>query len=345
MLYGLKETLWGYRRQWLMGISWLVALGLVWVVVRVVPFSAVWQTIQQLQGGELAWLLLANGVVLWGLNGRWWFILRGLGHPVPYHTLLGYRLVAFGISYFTPGPHVGGEPAQVYLVERFHGVPRPVAVAAVGLDKTLELLVNFTFLLLGVGVMLRTAVFNQMVGTGTAVFAILLLLLPVTYLLALRHGRYPLAHTWLWLMRPGGGWLHRVYHLLHSSETQASHFCRVAPRFLFFALGMSLLSWLALLAEYGLMVSFLGSQLTLEQLLIALTAIRLAMLLPLPAGLGTLETSQLLAFAWLGGDTAVGLAVALSIRARDVWLGLAGLGWGAWKMGWFFSAKPVKVIE
>jgi hypothetical protein len=36
------------------------------------------------------------------------------------------------------------------------GVPRATAVAAIALDKTLELIINFSFLLVGVAVVLQT---------------------------------------------------------------------------------------------------------------------------------------------------------------------------------------------
>jgi hypothetical protein len=45
--------------------------------------------------------------------------------------------------------------------------------------------------------------------------------------------------------------------------------------------------------------------------------------------LGTLEASQLLAFAAIGLNPAIGVSLSLLIRARDVLLGGLGLWWGS----------------
>jgi hypothetical protein len=78
---------------------------------------------------------------------------------------------------------------------------------------------------------------------------------------------------------------------------------------------------------------------TLPQLVTALTAARISILLLLPAGLGALEASQAMAFGVLGLDPAVGLSASLLIRARDSLLGLIGLWWWAGhRLG--FRARP-----
>jgi len=76
------------------------------------------------------------------------------------------------------------------------------------------------------------------------------------------------------------------------------------------------------------MLTFLGANLTAVQIVIALTAMRLAYLLPLPGGLGSLEASQVLVLSLMGADPAIGVSASLLIRARDVLLGLVGLWWG-----------------
>ena len=139
------------RRRRLVSIAlWLVALALLLWVLRTVPLTAVFLSLQQLQLWQIGVLVLLNGLVLALLTGRWWLILWGLGYKLPFGLTMGHRLAAFGVSYFTPGPQFGGEPVQVLLVEKGHGVSRITAVSSVTLDKTLELLVKFSFLALGV---------------------------------------------------------------------------------------------------------------------------------------------------------------------------------------------------
>ena len=314
-------------------LPWIAAAALLVLLLRYVPLAAVWATLQRLTPGSLVVLAALNGLVLLALNGRWWLILRAQGHPVPFFKLLGYRLAAFGVTYFTPGPQFGGEPVQVLLVERRHAVPRPTAVAAVALDKSLELLVNFLFLAVGVGVILQQRLFGAMVGGETAVLAILLFAFPFLFLAATWAGWYPVTRGARLLSRlplwPGRArWQPRWERLLdglQASEAQATHFCQARPAALAAALFVSLLGWLLLIAEYSLMLRFLGLELTAVQTIALLTAARIAFLLPLPGGLGTLEASQALTLTLLGLDPAAGLSASLLIRARDVSLASFGL--------------------
>jgi uncharacterized membrane protein YbhN (UPF0104 family) len=97
------------------------------------------------------------------------------------------------------------------------------------------------------------------------------------------------------------------------------------------ALLVSLVSWGTLIGEYWLALYVLGASLTPGQLVTALIAARIAILFPLPGGLGALEASQVLAMEVLGLDPALGLSLSLLIRSRDVLLGVLGLWWGGLK--------------
>lgn len=306
-------------------------------MVRTVSLAEVLQTLGQLRSWQLGLLAVLNGLVLLTLNGRWWLILRGLGHDLPFWQLLGHRLAAFGVSYFTPGPHFGGEPVQVLLVERQHGVPRPVAIAAVSLDKMVELLLNFGFLAFGVLWVLQAGLFGSAVGVGTAVLVCLLLLPPLLFLLLIWQGRRPLSRLLVWLQQwIQVGWLERLATAVAHSEAQMNVICRKSPQTLLAAIGVSTLSWALLITEFYFMVSFLGLPVTFLQLIALLTAARIAFLLPLPGGLGTLEASQVWALGLLGLNPAAGIGLSLLIRLRDVALGLLGLWWGSQrlKMEW-----------
>ncbi len=322
------------KRLFLQLLPGFLALVLLAWVIRVVPLAETWAVLRHLRLWQIGTLALVNGVVLLTLNGRWWFILRGLGYRLPYLRLTAHRLAAFGVSYFTPGPQFGGEPVQVILVEREHGVPQTAALTAVVLDKMLELLVNFMFLLAGILVILQEQLFK--VGAETAVIPLLLLLFPAVFLMAAWQGRRPVSRLWLfgqrlplWRWQPG--W-RQVYDkagtAVRASESQITQFCQKRPLPLLWALLASLVSWLALIGEYWLMLSFLSEPVTIGQTIMVMTAARIAFLLPLPGGLGALEISQLLAFTALGLNPAAGISIGLLIRARDMILGGAGLFWG-----------------
>ncbi len=330
------------KRRLVSLLPWVIApLLLVWVL-RAVPLADAWAILRQVSLIELAALALLNGLVLLTFSGRWWIILRSQGHRIPYLRLAGYRLAAFGVTYFTPGPQFGGEPLQVYLPAKHDGVPRSAAVAAVALDKSLELLASFAFMAGGVALIIQKGLLSDDAGRAALAAALTLFVLPPLFLLAVWAGGHPLtraarAVTWparAWQRRKARsgplqpGRMQRLLAGVEASERQMMAFCRQRPAALAAALGVTLLSWLGMIAEYWLALAVLGIQLTPAQTIVALTAARIAFLAALPAGLGALEASQVLVFGALGINPAVGLSLSLLIRLRDTALAALGVWWG-----------------
>jgi uncharacterized protein (TIRG00374 family) len=271
-------------------------------------------------------------MVMLTLSSRWWVVLSGLGYKVNYISLSAYRLAAFGLSYFTPGPQFGGEPFQIYLLRVRHGVPATSGTASVTLEKVIELVGNFTFLLVGLALIARLEFFAGQVGTGFIVLAIFLLGLPLALLFVIARG-----------MRPFSGLMKRTPSLIKDRipawsrwqngaiavEVEMMLFFREKPVHLIAAMAFSLLTWIMLVTEYWLMLRFLDLQLTFDETIAVLTTARLAFLTPLPGGLGALEAGQGFAFQRLGYSVAEGLSVGLLIRARDVVFGAVGLALGS----------------
>lgn len=298
------------------------ALLLVGWTLAQVPLDAMWRALRRLNPLEIAALVAVNGGALALLSGRWWLLLRALGHPVGYATLAGYRLVAFAVSYFTPGTHFGGEPVQVYLTQARHQVPLSRAVAAVTVDRLLDLLANFTFLLFGMAVSVALPGVLTALPARLVWVALALALLPALLLWLLARGARPLSATARRLLPR-----RRLAAALRLGTVEAA-IGEIGPRAMWQAVLWSLLTWATLIAEYWLALRFLGVPLSPLQAIAALTAMRVAYFVPTPGALGALEASQVLALQALGYDPAVGMALALIIRARDITVGLGGLAWG-----------------
>ncbi|NOZ72419.1 MAG: flippase-like domain-containing protein [Chloroflexi bacterium] len=309
-----------WRRQGQSIVVWALALVLLAWVLQHIDFHSVWKALQVLSLTQIGILVAVNMMIVLLLSSRWWLLLRGLGYRLPYLRLAGYRLAAFAVSYFTPGPQFGGEPLQVWLPQRQHRVPGTTATVAVVLDKTLDMLVNFTILAAGAMLVVWSEwvpIANKKLWFG---FALALLCLPTFYLALAWQGKQPLTRLGRWLRLPSS-----LTVRIQPVETQIAAFCQGHGREMMAALVVSLLSWAVMIFEYGLMVHFLQIPFNWLQILLALTAARFAFLVPLPGGLGALEASQVFAISTLGGDPAAGAALALLIRARDVLLGLGGL--------------------
>ena len=179
-------------------------------VLRRVPLDQVGAALRGLALWQIVVLLALNALIVLSFSGRWWLILRALGQRVPYLRLSAHRLGAFGVSYFTPGTQFGGEPLQVYLIDEGHAVPLAIAITSVTLDKTIELLVNFSFLVAGVISLLLAqgtilpVILPGLAAHGALAFSALLLALPIAFLAAVWGGARPVGRLVALVNAPAG---------------------------------------------------------------------------------------------------------------------------------------------
>jgi uncharacterized protein (TIRG00374 family) len=322
---------------------WLVlifSVALLWWTFRQIPLKQVWAILQQL---ETAWIVIwlgLNAVLVIVMSGRWWLILRALGHPVPYLKLIRYRLASFAVSYFTPGPQFGGEPLQVLALRRHHQIPVTVGTASVSLDRLLEMIANFTFLVFGISFALLGTWFpGGWQGLGL-LLSLGLLGFPLAYLVFMLLGLTPLRMLVTRMPRVIAN--NQMSIAVQEVEGQMSRFCVGYPQTVLTASLVSLGIWVGLIFEYWLLTRIVGLNLSFLQAVSALVAARLALLTPLPGGLGALEASQVVAFQILGFEPSIGGMIALLVRMRDLFFGFLGLSNVVSLLGWrtlLFSSK------
>ncbi len=321
----------------------LLALALILLgwVVRNISWVETWAVLRRLQWQQIAWLAVLNGSVLLLVALRWWILLVARGAKISYLRIFGYRMAVFAMSYLTPGPQFGGEVLQVYLPTSRAQVPAPIALAALTGDKLIELLTNFLFLVVGTLIVLEQQMLPNLIGGSTLAINLGLLLLPGIALTLLIGGQRPLSST---MQRLTGGLslqfrqglralpllrrlpsLHTIIANLRLGEEQTAALFRQQPGAVSVALIGSLLSWPLMVVEFWTVAGYLGMSLSLIGAIAVMVLLRIAYLLPSPAGLGTIEASLVLAFTALGQTAEAALAFTLLMRGRDVTQVLIGL--------------------
>jgi glycosyltransferase 2 family protein len=306
-------------------ILYSILAALLYFALRNAPFLEIWNALRQLQFWQIGILLVINAGVILAMTARWWIIVRAENPAIPFLPLIRYRLAVFGLSYFTPGPQIGGEPLQIYYLKRNHGLTFARATSAVIMDKLLEFLANFMLIGLGITAAVRV---GMIPGDGTqALWSLIpmaaILVWPVIHLILLYRGQYPISG----LLRAAVPWIGTPawVRLVIVSERMAASFTHRKLSALLTAFFFSMAAWAGMAAEYFLMADYLNASLSFEQLLAALTAALLAFLMPLPGGLGALEASQVYALTALGYTPAIGISLSLIMRARDILNGGVGL--------------------
>jgi len=322
----------GLRSRWqpLIVLLWLFALGLAGLTLSRLPLADILHSITALTLPQwLFWLLLNLAIVLLG-NRRWQVLSGMLGAPVGFGRLLLLRQAGQTISFLTPGPQFGGEPLQVYWLYSHCAVPLHKAVLALGLDRCCELGINLTVLLLGVLLLTQ--------GSGAAQWQqIAAVLLLVLVLAAIFGGVLLQQPQWLtnrltrlaryWHQHPllQKGSLGQIGSHWSALATDLQLALKQSKRTLVLAVLLSLLGWVALLGEQALLLGLLGLDITLQGFVLIIVALRLAMLLPLPGGIGTIEASVLWAFQILELPASAALGLIAMIRLRDAIVLVTGL--------------------
>ena len=316
----MSQRKWLWRAIWLLILAWLLYFAL-----RNVPLIDIWNTLNQLEPAQIGVILIINVLVIGLMTARWWIIVRAENPSVPFLPMIGYRLSVFGLSYFTPGPQVGGEPLQVIYLQRNHGVSFARATSAVIMDKLLEFLVNFILIGVGAWAIVRVGLVSENgIRLNLSLIGLAILLIwPIVHIILLYRGIMPISR--ILLRQPFIQKDHQGIRLTIVAERMASAFCRKHIWAMFLAVVVSLFSIVGIAIEYYLMVRFLGVQLNAVQVFAALTTMQIAFLMPLPGGLGALEASQVFAFGAFGQPASAAISLTLLMRARDILNGSIGL--------------------
>ena len=319
-----KKKAWAKPGLRLFAVSVILA-GLLYFAWRNAPLADIWSALNGLKLWQIATLVFINIAIYMLITLRWWIIIRAGRQMISYLPLLVVRVAVFGVSYFTLGPQVGGEPLQVLYLQRKYGMTYTRATSTVIMDKLLELLANFFLLVFGLMAVLQAGVLSTS-GSRQLVSLIplaALLAWPPIHILLMIRGVYPVGAALRVIFSRFGNpkWMRFII----ASERMAGMFCQRYPHALLMAVGVSLFAGAGMVAEYALIASFLGINLHGWQTLAAWTTSWLAFLVPLPGGLGALEASQVFTLGAFEISAALAIGVALLIRARDLLIGGLGL--------------------
>lgn len=318
-------------------LLWLLALGLsAWTLAQL-PLTEIANSIRALSAPQWIFWLGLNALIIVLLGLRWQVLTHALAAPVSLFKLLIIRQAGQAVSFITPGPQFGGEPLQIYWLYKY-GLPLRKALLSLGLDRFFELWVNFSVLLLAVLLLLAgvdvdiaadDASSENTIGNWQTMLLPLLIFLGLMIALAIILIKQP---QWIndRLERIAARWQHN-----HRLKDINQHWqslgddLRIAlrtqkARFVL-AILLSLLGWAGLLGELYLILHFVGVEASLYSFLIILVAMRMALLLPMPGGIGTLEASVLWSFHTLGLSASAALGLIALMRLRDAIVLLIGL--------------------
>jgi len=298
---------------------------LLFFALRNAPLGELWSTLQQLRLSQIGILFGLNLFIYALITLRWWIIVRAENKLVAYFPLLLVRVAVFGVSYFTFGPHVGGEPLQVFYLQRKYKLTFAHATASVIMDKLLELLANFFLLAVGLTAIFQAGIFSTNGSSSWLSLSglVILCMWPPIHIFLLYKRKYPVSAILgsIPFIKKDS----KVVRFIAASERLAGTFCRRHLPSLLSAMVISLCAAVGMVSEFALIANFLDIRLSFWQTVAAWTAGWLALLAPLPGGLGALEASEVFALGAFGVSAASAIGVTLVMRGRDLLIGGLGL--------------------
>jgi uncharacterized membrane protein YbhN (UPF0104 family) len=264
-------------------------------------------------GGLASFLVLTTSVVvLYAL--RWKMVHEAIDgrSPSSLGRLFRMRAAAQATAMLLPPAVISGDSARILLAHRA-GASTRSAVLGVAIDRLLELSANAVAGPVYVIVFAlhsgRPGRSMAWIAGGMAVGASALALF---YLLAFRGGR-----GFFTVLR--GQAMAPLRRHLEDAETQFRTFLRTTA--FRRALLLSLAIEVVIVAEFHALFQAFGVPVPLPTVLASLVGLGAAYLAPVPAGLGSLEATQVGVVALGGGNLDLGLAVGLLVRLREtVWL-------------------------
>ncbi len=313
------------RRRLVRGGLLVLLAALLYFALSKAPISEIVQALAALQWWQMALVLGLNGVIYALISCRWWLVVHAENRRIRYLPMIPVRVSVFGVSYFTLGPQVGGEPLQVFYLQKTYGLSYTRAAASVVMDKLFELLGNFVLLSFGFAAVLHSGLLSAAsLGSRIVLGALgLLVSWPLVHIVLLYRRIYPLSAA-LHLLGPRNR-QRKAVRFARAAEHLAGQFCQRHPRTMIAGLFVSLLAAVVTVSEYALITSFVHIHLPFWKLITAWTTGWLSFLMPLPGGLGALEASQVSVLGLFGISAAAALSVVLVMRGRDLVIGSLGL--------------------
>jgi uncharacterized protein (TIRG00374 family) len=291
----------------------------------------------------LAAYLLLTALVLLGYALRWQLLATAVGGHVPLSRLLRARLAGDAVGTLVPSAKLAGEPLRIALA-RGNDTSTAQSTAGVALDRLLEVIGNT------LAALVYVAVFCVVRGAGSAgppsialaVTMMLLLMALAALLIRWRLGQRPLALFYGPRARGVAPrlavWMDGLRHV----EDHVIRFFHQHPRAFVLGLLASLLIEGLNVALYHTLLAAFGIALELPVLLLVLVGGGVARAVPVPAGLGALEATQV-AIGAAAGQPELGFVIGVIVRLHEtllLGLGLAALSYEGVSLARLRLASP-----
>lgn len=303
-------------------ISFLVGIGLFIWIAQTVGWQEIKNSFSVFTGiNGLIIFILTLLIMLIG-NWKWQEILKGEGVRISFWSLFKSFLAGFSVMFLAPILLWAGEIFRSYILKKDNDVPWTQGLTSVIIDRILEWTANLVVILFGVIIFLLTIGFppaNLAIIFG-GVFLFFVLGISFFYLRTFR--RKSMARI---AFRLFGLKNIKDDNVVLQAEKGMFDFFRLENKTFWTSFILSFFRAGLMYFRAGLLIFFLGKSIGALPVLSILGFNYLAVMIPIPAALGSHEAIQTFAFSSLGLGISTATAFTMIIRGAELIIALAGV--------------------
>ena len=272
------------------------------------------------------------GFVFATLRAR--IILQAYGKKVNFFLLLKQIISGYAVSYITPSARFGGEPVRIYMLKKEAGVDYKIGTASVLMDKFVEILGVMLFGLIGVimFVFAPKLAFNTKIFVATGILVILMIL-SVFYWRCI-SGKGSISSLFKLFLLHKIPRLSKFIRFIKDVEKKMSHFFIEHKKAFIKSILVYAVYLIFTIIQMKFLLLGLGTNVSVIVLIVSLTFLGIAEVIPVPAALGFLEAGQSAVFSLFAKGGSLGFAVSVFLRISAiifVALGFVFLSHFGWK--------------
>lgn len=303
-------------------LSLVVGVILFWVIISFLGWSAVWEAFLVFSGWQGMVILTLTFLATLVGNWRWREILKEKNIRISFGELLKSYLAGFTIMFLAPVIIFGGEVFRGYAIKKKSNEAWPKGASSVFIDRILEFTANLLVIILGILIFLfvnglpsqklSTVFLGVPIFLGGAIFTF--------YFKVFR--KESLVNFFLKIL--GLRKLQEQSGILEV-EKEIIDFFKVNRKSVFRVFGLSFLRASLVYLRALFLISFLGVKIGWLSTLSVVGFTYLALLVPIPAALGSHELIQASAFTYFGVEPASAAAFTMIIRGAELIVALIGV--------------------
>ena len=295
--------------------SLLAGLFIFGFLISGVGWQEVREPLQMFSFSKAFVIFLLTGAFLLAGALRWQFVLKGQGCSIPFSSVWRPYLAGFSLLFFIPIVPFASEFFRVSALRDLHKVEFGRGMASVLIDRILEVTSNLFVVIMG-GVLFLFA--EHGIPYSVKTLGIICFIGIWFLFLSLLYIRIFQKRSVIQLLWKGNGGMQEI-------EKEVFAFFHLKNRFFWQGLFFSFLKSAIGLLRVWALIFFLGKGFAGLAGVTILGFYYLAVLVPIPAALGSHEAIQAVGFGVFGLGAGTGAAFALVVRAVEILFAFAGL--------------------